>query len=161
MIKMYYAHIFSHINYGIVIWGSMLNSSSLQDLCRAQKACLCIINKKKKNAPTNELFRKNWILKLLDIIKLELIKFGYRLSRNDLPGPIKNIMNDKGGCKMHGYPTRNKSIRNIQPHTCMQFNMRYLCKGPTTFGGQSLWIKRSSNTTVLVKQCKQHIISKY
>ena len=158
---MYHAHIFSHINYGIMIWGSMLNSSSLQDLCMAQKACLCIINKKKKNTPTNELFRKNYILKLPNIIKLELIKFGYRLSRNDLPEPIKNIMNDKGGHKMHRYPTRNKSIPNIQPHTCMQFNMSYLCKGPTTFGGQSLWIKRSSNTNVLVKQCKQHFISKY
>ena len=55
MIKMYYAHIFSHINYGIVIWGSMLNSSSLQDLCRALKACLCIIKTNKKKLCCNLL----------------------------------------------------------------------------------------------------------
>ena len=93
LIKLYYAHIYSHISYGIGVWGSMLSSSSLQEIFKAQKACLRTINKAKKNAPTNNLLKKNCILKLPDIIKLELIKLGYKLSRKDLPQPIKNIMN--------------------------------------------------------------------
>ena len=69
LIKLYYAHIYSHISYGIKVWGSMLSSSSLQEIFKAQNVCLCTINKAKKNAPTNNLFKKNCILKLPDIIK--------------------------------------------------------------------------------------------
>ena len=92
LIKLCYAHIYSHISYGIVVRGSMLSSSSQQEIFKAQKACLHTIYKAKKNASTDELFKKNGILKLPDIIKLELIKFGYRLSRKDLPTPIQNIV---------------------------------------------------------------------
>ena len=84
---------------------------------------------KKENSPTNALFKKDGILKFPDIIDLELIKFGYRLSTQDLPTPIESIMNNKGGRKTHRYPTQSKGFPNIQKHTCVQFNNSYLCKG--------------------------------
>ena len=38
--KIYYAHIYSHLSYALVVWGSMLNASSMEDLFKAQKACV-------------------------------------------------------------------------------------------------------------------------
>ena len=48
----------SLLSYGIGVWGSMLSSSSLQEIFKAQKACLHTINKAKKNTPTNNLQEK-------------------------------------------------------------------------------------------------------
>ena len=81
LIKIYYAHIYCHLSYGLIVWGSMLNATSMEELFKMQKACIRLVNKRKKNAATNTLFKNNKILKLPDIINLELIKFGYRLSR--------------------------------------------------------------------------------
>ena len=114
MVKIYYAHIHSHLRYGLVVWGSMMTKTSKTELEKLQKACICLVNKKKKNAPTNELFIRNRLLKFSDMIDIELLKFGYMLSRRCLPNPINKIMNKKGGQKTHPYPTCNKRIPNIQ-----------------------------------------------
>ena len=120
LIKIYYTH--SHLSYGLIVWGSMLNAKSREELFKIQKACVRLINKRMKNSPTNSLFKKNRILKFAD-------KFGYRLSKQSLPMPIEATMNKKGGRKTHQYPTHNKLIPNIQKHSCKQFNNSYLCKG--------------------------------
>ena len=114
MVKIYYAHIHSHLRYGLVVWGSMMTKTSKAELEKLQKACICLVNKKKKNAPTNELFIRNRLLKFSDMINIELLKFGYMLSRRCLSNPISKIMNKKGGQKTHPYPTSNKRIPNIQ-----------------------------------------------
>ena len=69
----------------------------------------------------NAVFKKDGILKFPDIINLKLIKFGYRLSTQDLPTPIELIMNNKEGRKTHRYLMQNKGFPNIQKHTCVQF----------------------------------------
>ena len=114
MVKIHYAHIHSHLRYGLVVWGSMMTKTSKTELEKLQKACIRLSNKKKKNAPTNELFIRNRLLKFSDMINIELLKFGYMLSRRCLPNPISKIMNKKGGQKTHPYPTCNKKIPNIQ-----------------------------------------------
>ena len=114
MIKIYYAHIYSHLRYGLVVWGSMMTKTSKNEVGKLQKACIHLVNKKKKNSPTNELFLRNRLLKFSDMIDLELLKFGYMLSRRCLPNPIDKIMNQKGGQKTHRYPTCNKWIPNVQ-----------------------------------------------
>ena len=114
MIKIYYAHIYSHLRYGLVVWGSMMTKTSKNELEKLQKACIRLVNKKKKNSPTNKLFLRNRLLKFSDMIDLELLKFGYMLCRICLPNPIDKIMDQKGGQKTHHYPTRNKWIPNVQ-----------------------------------------------
>ena len=114
MNKIYYAHIYSHMRYGLVVWDSMMTKTAKNGLEKLQKACIRLVNKKKKNSPTNELFLRNRLLKFSDMIEHELLKFGYMLSRRCLPNPIDKIMNQKGGQKTHCYSTRNKWIPNIQ-----------------------------------------------
>ena len=72
LIKIYYAHIHSHLNYGLIVWGSMLNKTSLNDLEHLQKACIWLVNRTKKSSPTNILFKRNGIFKFSDMINLEI-----------------------------------------------------------------------------------------
>ena len=161
MVKIYYAHIHSHLRYGLVVWGSMMTKTSKTELEKLQKACIRLVNKKKKNAPTNELFIRNRLLKFSDIIDIELLKFGYMLSRSCLPNPINKIMNNKGGQKTHPYPTRNKRIPNIQRHNDQSFNSSYLCKGVTLFMNSGKPIKDASSLKKMTIEAKNRYISQY
>ena len=160
MIKIYYAHINSHLRYGLVVWGSMMTKTSKNELEKLQKACIHLVNKKKKNAPTNELFLRNRLLKFSDMIDLEL-KFGYMLSRRCLPNPIDKIMNQKGGQKTHRYPTRNKRIPNVQRHNDRSFNSSYLCKGVTLFMNSGKPIKDASSLKGMIIEAKNRYMSQY
>ena len=161
LIKIYYAHVYSHLSYGLMVWGSMLNRSAIDDLFKMQKACIHLVIKKKKNAATDILFRENKILKLENMINMELVKFGYRLSRKDLPGPIQNIMNIRGGKKLHRYLTHNKTIPNIQSHKYTQFNNSYLCKGLSTLSMSNISIKGAKNLNICIKEYKKNVFSQY
>ena len=161
LIKIYYAHIHSHLNYGLVVWGSMLNKTLLNDLERLQKACIWLVNRTKKSSSTNILFKRNGILKFSDMINLELQKFGFKLSRQDLPNAIDQMMSRKGGKKMHRYPTCNKRIPNIQAHKSTCFNNSYLCKGLSIFITAKKYIKEARSLQVFIKEVKKETISKY
>ena len=155
LIKVYYAHIYSHLNYGLVVWRSMLNTKQQDELFKVQKSCIRIANKKKKNSPTDILFKNIRMLKFPDMIKLEIIKFGYKLSKQNLPGPIETIMNKKGGRKTHQYPTCNQAIPNIQKHNSTQFNNSYLCKGVSLLSASKVVHKRSQKPVDLRQQLQK------
>ena len=36
--KIYYAHVYSHLSYGLLVWGSMLSKSAISDLSKIQKS---------------------------------------------------------------------------------------------------------------------------
>ena len=95
------------------------------------------------------------------MVKLELLKFGYKLSRQNLSSPIENLMNQKGGKKTHRYLTCNKAIPNIQPHKCAQFNISFLCKGVSLLSGAKDNIKGVKSIRVCIKEFKREIILKY
>ena len=88
------------------------------------------------------------ILWLEDIIKLELSKFGYRLSNNLLSGPIYQLMNSKGGLKQHRYLMQNKATPNLQRHESMLFNKSFMCKSImifNTLSTETKWHKQSNH----------------
>ena len=154
LIKMYYAHIYSHMRYGLVVWGSMLSKHARNELEKIQMACVRIAGRQKKNSPVNDLLSQLDLLKFSDLIDLELLKFGYQLSRKNLPDPINKIMNQKGGKKTHRYPTCNKHIPNVQKHNDKHFNKGYLCKGVTLFTNASTRIKDAPSLKAMIKEVK-------
>ena len=46
--SIYYAHIYSHLNYSLVTWGSMILASDKEKLYKAQKTCVRLLGSKKK-----------------------------------------------------------------------------------------------------------------
>ena len=62
------------------------------------------------------------------MIKIELCKLGHKTTKDNIPKPLKTIMDKRGGKNQHGYNTQNKNTPNVQAHTMTQFNQSYLCR---------------------------------
>ena len=57
--SIYSAHIYSHLNYSLVTWASMISNLDKEKLYKVQKSCICILGCKKKIKST--IF--SWIYK--------------------------------------------------------------------------------------------------
>ena len=75
--KLYYAHIYSHIKYGITAWGSMTRKSQLNNIYNIQKKCIKSICNQPKSSSILGLLNTCRLLNVQDIVELELGKFGY------------------------------------------------------------------------------------
>lgn len=93
--KVYYAMVYSIIQYCIIIWGGTANKY-LNPLYVGQKYILKIIKRKPMRYPSSLLFEDCQALKLHSIYKLELIKWAFK---NKYVNQITNT----------GHSTRNKS----------------------------------------------------
>ena len=106
----YHAHLQSHINYGLVVWGGMINNETLNRIQRIQLNCLKYIDNTIKHPHQLKL------LNIKQLIKLEHAKLGYRLQNSLLPKKIEQIIStdsqSKSLEKMYKYNTRNKNKLN-------------------------------------------------
>ena len=141
--------------------GQHAQQNSKNGFIKIQKACVRLVYKKKKNTPTAYLFKTAKILTIDDMIKLELLKFGYKLSKEEMPKPIRDIMNKNRGLKKHRYPTRYKKIQNIQAHTSSKYNHSFLCKGVSTLLAANKSIKEAPSYRSMIRTAKADLLSKY
>ena len=155
------SHIYIHIQYGIISWGNMAKKSLMNDIYIAQKACMRQICRKPKNSNTDVLFKKLRLLKLPDVVNVELSKFGYRLKHETLPKPLIKLANLKGGRKTHRYSTQNKKLPNIQKHSQLLFNNSFLCKGIVVYGNVKQNIKASRSEKSFTRAIKDDILANY
>ena len=79
---LYSSLIHSHINYGLLIWGS---SKSINQLFKAQKKSIRIINTKPYNFHTEPLFKSSNILKIEDQYSCNVSMFMHQHKYNQLP----------------------------------------------------------------------------
>ena len=151
----YYAHIYSHLSYGILAWDSMAKKSDITSLFVIQKQCIRLVHKCKITADCTPLFKQSKMLSLHNIINVELAKQGYSINRKLLPKPILDTYDKNGGKKIHRYPTRNKMTPNIQKHHSTQFNRSFICRSTVIYTNLPTEIKLKQNIhrfTTLVKK---------
>ena len=79
---LYYAQFYSHFSYGISNWGCMIKKEQLNKIGNLQKKAISLIN---LNPYVNSIMSEEKILSIEEIIKLELLKIGHRLSIGTLP----------------------------------------------------------------------------
>ena len=114
----YYTHFYSHLIYGIETWGPMMSKKNLDGLFKIQKSTVCIITNSKCNAHTDPIFRNNKLLKLNDIIKFHMCKFGYKLYRKIHPHPLLNIFTKiSEGLSRNRWVTHHMNIPIICKHS--------------------------------------------
>ena len=139
----YHAHIQSHLVYSLSVWGSMISSMNLSQIFKAQKTCAKLACKLPKNVLSTTISKKHRLLPIQELINLELCKFRYAISHQVSPSPIQRLMNKLGGKKVHRYPTRNKSIPNIQKHSSTLFNKSFMCKGLVVYNNLPAELKEN------------------
>ena len=110
----YYAHIYSHIIYGLIVWGNMIDPSTIKKVQKCMDICFNLIT---HQTPTIANYKKEKMLKLDELIKLENLKMGYKLEHSLLPSTIQTMLKsdskEKTLVKSHSYCTRTKNIPNL------------------------------------------------
>ena len=94
--SVYYAHFHSHLSYAISVWGSMLGTKQTQKLQKVQNTCLTIIEPK---ISTIESAKSLGILKVSQLVQMELTKMAYKLTHDLLPTKLAQCMTCDAGCK--------------------------------------------------------------
>ena len=154
----YYAHIYSHLTYGLTIWGSMITKKLEKTLYKIQTDCLKIMCNTKNTTTQNELYLEVAIIPFPLLVKQELIKLGYKLCKNLLPTPINTIYK-KDGSKSHKYDTRRKEIPIIQKHTNTHFNKSFLCKSLTYYSKLPGIMREIDHFGKFKKELKTYLIN--
>ena len=147
----YYAHIQSYIDYGLVLWGSMTTKDNLNRIQSIQNKCIEVIG---KNKNIKSSFIKLKIPKIKELIKLLEIKIGYRFINKQLPNKISQQLqcnpNQKSLIKAHSYNTRGK----ISPITRMSYINSYLYQSIKQFMLLPLNLQNLPNSSSFITNYK-------
>ena len=155
--KIYFAHLYSHMTYGMSVWGTMSLKSSQTSLYKLQQECMLAVCKPMETVKS--AFSRLKIIRLPDLIVFHQQKLGYLVSHKLLPTPLLGLFNRRGGKKTHRYETRNKNTPNIQTHHEPSFNNSFLCKAITEYNKLLISIKTSKTTRMFTGKLKKHYIS--
>ena len=140
--SVYYAHVYSHLSYCISIWGSMISASQLEKLKSQQDRCLWLIDNR---LPVDQAYAKYKILKIEQVIDLELCKMGFKIHSGDLPkNLLANIKSDAKGDslrKTHRYNTRQKNEANLPLITNKKYHQSFLFQGIKRYSILPTYIK--------------------
>ena len=110
---LYYAKIYSHLSYGLILWGNMISNTQLNTMQKLQNQAIGLVD---SNQPIVETSYKTLgILKLNEAIKMENCKMMHKLEHNKLPGklPLLFKTDNKGKSlqKTHKYNTRTRTFQ--------------------------------------------------
>ena len=125
--QIYFAHLHSHILYGLAVWGNMLDQTSLNKIQKCMDKCFKLVTQK----PATLINYKNEnILILPQLIKLENSKLGYKLHNMWLPQKVQYLLSSdskkrKLG-KTHKYLTRQKNTMNLPSAKSKIYHTSYL-----------------------------------
>ena len=106
---LYYSLVYPYMHYCSTVWGSA-NKTVINPLTILQKRIIRIIRGTNYRHHSNELFKDSKVLKLKDVIKLELLKFIHKLNFATNPlFPITRVG------EVHTHNTRAQARNMLQP----------------------------------------------
>ena len=156
--SVYYAHIHSHLSYAILIWASMLSTKQIQKLQKVQNTCLKTIE---PGINITESFKKLKILRISQLVKLELNKLAYKRTHNLLTFKLAQCMNcDASGKsleKQHHYLTRNKHLLNLPQITMKKYQKSFLMKSISLYSALPKEIMDCQNLHKFAQSVKHYL----
>ena len=156
----YYGHIHSHICYCLVIWGGMCKKIDLNRLQNAQDKCIKLLNPKQTK---EEIYNNNKILTISQLITLEEIKLGYKITNKLLPPNLQRLLNtDQYGRdlnKKHTHNTRKKKIPNLPHINTKTYGQSFLNKGISSYSSSSDLMRSKTSYHTLIACFKSGIMS--
>ena len=157
----YHAHLDSHINYGLLIWGNNAPKDQLNKLQRIQTDCLKLIVPRNKSSNLNKEFD---ILSMESKTTFENCKFGYKIKNKQLPNKTLDLCysdsTNKSLAKQHKYDTRHKDLPNLPKNPNKTYMNSFLCMGPKSFQTLPVETKLKPNIKSFTSSCKKYLSSK-
>ena len=155
-ILLYNALIKPHLEYGLIAWGN----TNLHNITTKQKKIIRHIHgTKNKIAHTNDMFLKLGILKIQDLVKLNLLRFAKQFTNMQLPTALQSSMQLMPG----GRATRAKQDKHILIPRKTNRNWAktpfHAC--PKLWNDTSSKNKNIKNTKTFTRTVKRTIIKSY
>ena len=154
---LYYAYFYSRLTYCIGIWGPMISQKQLQKLNVIQKDLLRTWANMPKNSHTDPLYRRLKILKVIDVIKLDCLKYAYKVNNNLLCKCISDSLDRPIGIRN----TRNVNQPNIPIHRKKVMHNSLYCTSLREWFKLPYAVRNKPSLQCFVRNCKQDLISKY
>ena len=159
----YHAHIGSHLQYGLILWGNGITNEQLKKLQKIQNQCITYISGIKIN--NTRVNKDLGILTVKDMIDLANLKFGYKLLHNLLPRKVAECcrIDSRNKCLMpkHAYNTRSKEVPNLPKNMNKNYQNCYLTHGPRSILKLDVETRLAKNLQCFTKACKKLLITKY
>ena len=114
-IKIYYSFIYSHLSYGIELWGNTCSDRTIKRLQVFQNNCLRNILKLHNRENVAHRFKDIGLLNVENIVKYHTLKFMYRYSTDTCPLLLRGILETP---ITHSYNTRTQ-VRNVIIKPCL------------------------------------------
>lgn len=153
LLKFYFAHVHSCLNYLIIAWGRACKSS-LKKLQTLQNRCLKIIFKKPVLFPTLQLYSDNAhnILPINGLCDLQTIIFvNDTLYNNNFHHSIQLPSTD------HGYPTRNANNLRVSRAYTISGQKRISVIGPKKYNALPIELKQITNRSTFKLKLKLYL----
>jgi len=156
---LYMSLVNSHITYCLMVWGPMALAKDKDRLNKQQKRTVRAIENVERDAHTNPLFSKFKILKLDEMIDLELGKFMYKYVNKSLPLPLLELF--ESNQQVHAYNTRGQLNARSFEHRADCFVRSYLAKGPSSWSKLPNDLKSCTSIFSFSRKLKSLKIAEY
>ena len=157
--KLYYSMYYSHLTYGIALWGHSMATTNVNKITLSQKKIIRVVSKANYNAHTEPLFKSANILKLNDIITIETNKLMYQIAKQEAPIPLVEFFLPVN--ITHNYMTRHRYDPVIIPRQYSIIDRSFLCRGPASWSALSYEVKNAISLKSFNNQLKKTIFKNY
>jgi len=145
LVKLYYALIYPFLTYGLISWGNTY-SSTTQPLFILRKRAMRVMTFSKFHEHSSPIFKHLNIVKLPDLVFLNIAVFMYTFHNRRLPSVFDTFFTQVN--KRHNYNTRSASnmfytLPKVRPNYGI-FNIRF--RGPKVWNSISENLKTFSNS---------------
>ena len=161
--EFYYSLIYPFLTYGVHVWG-LTFPSFLTQLFIIQKKAIRIISFSEPKSHSEPLFKSLNLLKLNDVIELQILSFVYQWSHRLFPVPPCFNEYFKFTSSVHSYSTRQSCNRNlfVASVNTTQYGLRSLkFTGPRLWNSLPTSITNSNSLRIFRKTLKNSILNCY
>ena len=156
---LYYKMFNNPLSYGAMLWGPLINNEDLNRLFSLQKKIVKMIG---NQASIKYTFTKYGILRVCDVIELDIVKFMYLFHHRHLPEPVMKAV--AGAHNFTSYITHYENERNSTQ--LYQLNNQilqnsFIHKGPKLWSNIPETLKNVSNIKSFIEQFRMRKLRTY